>query len=69
MIDTVFDLCVLLLVYLAELFGLTYKAINVWIFVILSPILTVVLVGILIWQQRRIRKLLREIDSLVAGKL
>jgi len=35
MINTVFDACVQLLLYLAELFGTTYKAINVWIFVIL----------------------------------
>jgi hypothetical protein len=69
MIEIVFDLCVQLLLYLAELFGTTYKAINVWIFVSLWPIATLALLGLLIGQQLRIRKLLREIDRSDAGKL
>lgn len=69
MIDRVFDLCVQILLYLAELFGTTYKAINVWIFVILWPLATLALIGLLIWQQLQIRKLLREIERQSAGKL
>lgn len=69
MIEIVFDLCVQVMLYLAELFGTTYKAINVWIFVILWPLATLALIGLLIWQQVRLRRLLREIDRLGTGKL
>lgn len=57
MMDQVFDWCVNVLVYWAGIFGITYKEINVWVFVIIWPILTVVLVAIIGWQARRIRQL------------
>ena len=49
--------CVEVLVYFAGVFGITYKEINVWVFVIIWPILTLALVIWLIIQQRRIRRL------------
>jgi hypothetical protein len=55
--DQIFDGCVNILVYWANLLGLTYKEINVWVFVIIWPILTVLLVSIIVWQQRKIRRL------------
>jgi len=60
MMDEVFDWCVRLLVFLATQFGMTYKEINVWIFVIIWPIITIVLVVWVILQQLRIRRLLNE---------
>jgi hypothetical protein len=57
MIDAIFDLCVLLLVYLAELLGMTYEAINVWIFVIIWPIITLALITIVFVQHVKLRKL------------
>lgn len=57
MINSIFDFCVWLLVVSAEALGMTYKAINVWVFVILWPILTLVLFGIIIIQHLKIRKL------------
>jgi hypothetical protein len=57
MINTIFDACVQLLLLWASWFGITYKAINVWIFVIIWPILTLIMVGIIIWQYLKIRKL------------
>ncbi len=57
MIDAIFDLCVLLLVYLAELLGITYEAINVWIFVIIWPIITLALIAIVFVQHVKLRKL------------
>ena len=57
--DTIFDWCVGVLVYWANVFGITYKEINVWVFVIIWPILTLVLFGIIILQQRKIRELSR----------
>ena len=57
--NQVFDWCVAVLVYWANVFGITYKEINVWVFVIIWPILTLVLVIIIIRQQQRIRQLLK----------
>jgi len=59
MMDQIFDWCVTVLVYWANIFGITYKEINVWVFVIIWPILTLVLVIIIIRQQQRIRQLLK----------
>ncbi|MBI3152340.1 MAG: hypothetical protein HYZ21_09420 [Chloroflexi bacterium] len=57
MMNQIFDWCVAVLIYWANLFGITYKEINVWIFVIIWPILTIALVAIIIRQQQRIRQL------------
>ena len=57
MMDTIFDWCVDVLVYWAGILGITYKEINVWVFVIIWPIVTLVLVAIIFWQRGRIRKL------------
>ncbi len=57
MMDSVFDACVQVLLTLAEWTGMTYKEINVWIFVILWPLLTIGLMIGLIFQRRRIRSL------------
>lgn len=60
MMDQIFDWCVDVLVYGAEILGITYKEINVWVFVIIWPILTMTLVGIIVMQRRIIRKLQKE---------
>jgi hypothetical protein len=60
MMDQIFDWCVNVLVYWAGIFGITYKEINVWVFVIVWPILTVILFGIIVVQQRKIRQLPKE---------
>jgi hypothetical protein len=57
MMDQIFDWCVNVLIYWANLIGITYKEINVWVFVIIWPILTIVLLAVIIWQGRRIRQL------------
>ncbi|MDY0019761.1 MAG: hypothetical protein RBT47_07155 [Anaerolineae bacterium] len=64
MMDRVFDLCVRLLLFLAPRLGMTYKEINVWIFVIVWPIITLVLIATLVVQQIRIRRLRREMEEL-----
>lgn len=58
--DQIFDGCVNVLVYWADIFGITYKEINVWVFVIIWPILTISLIAIIVMQHRKIRKLLQE---------
>jgi len=60
MMDSIFDWCVDLLVYWAGVLGMTYKEINVWVFVIIWPIVTIVLVVIIFLQQRRLRQLLKD---------
>lgn len=59
MMDQIFDWCVNVLVYWAGILGITYKEINVWVFVIIWPVLTALLIGIIVVQQRTIRKLLK----------
>ena len=58
--DQIFDWCVNVLVYWANIFGITYKEINVWVFVIIWPILTIVLVAIIAWQRQRIQQLSKQ---------
>jgi uncharacterized membrane protein YfhO len=38
-----FDICVTILYWIADLTDLTYKEANIWIFVIIHPLLTLVL--------------------------
>jgi len=58
--DAIFDWCVAVLVYFANVFGITYKEINVWVFVIIWPILTLALMALLVIQQIRIQRLQKE---------
>jgi hypothetical protein len=55
--DQIFDWCVRALIYWAGMFGITYKEINVWVFVIIWPVLTIILIGIIVTQQRKIHQL------------
>jgi hypothetical protein len=57
MMDQIFDWCVRVLIYWANIFGMTYKEINVWIFVIIWPILTIIMTVIIVKQWQRIRQL------------
>lgn len=58
--DAVFDWCVAILVYYAGIFGITYKEINVWVFVIIWPIFTLILIASVFIQQIRIQRLLKK---------
>ena len=58
--DQIFDWSVNVLVYWATIFGISYKEINVWVFVILWPILTAILIGIILMQRQAIRRLSKE---------
>jgi hypothetical protein len=55
--DQIFDWCVRVLVYWAAILGITYKEINVWVFVILWPILTIILFAIILKQRQIIQRL------------
>tara|TARA_B100000945_G_scaffold22329_1_gene15880 strand:- start:58 stop:384 length:327 start_codon:yes stop_codon:yes gene_type:complete len=58
-IDAIFRYCVVLLVDVARLLGISYEALNIWVFVIIQPLIIVIL---LIWAlrlRRKIKKLRR----------
>ena len=55
-IDGLFKLCVIFLVDLADLLGLTYEEINIYIFVIIWPCLTLYQTIRIIWLKRIIKK-------------
>ncbi len=57
LIDACFDVCVAILMWLADLFGVSYNTINIWIFCILWPLLTLGLLAIVLRQRREIRML------------
>lgn len=48
----IFDWCVLAMEWLAHRLSLTYKELNVWLFVILHPALTLALAARLWWVTR-----------------
>ena len=52
--EFVFDLCVRILVGIAELTGLTYEQVNVLIFVVLLPLILTGLVARTVWLERRL---------------
>jgi len=56
-VNTIFDWCVELLEYVAPLVGMTYKELNVWLFVIIHPTITLALLLAVIALIRRNRRL------------
>jgi hypothetical protein len=54
-IDFTFDLAVHMLYWTADLFGVTYEEINVYIFVILMPSVTLFSLLFAFWSWRRCR--------------
>ena len=53
--NEVFDICVVILIWIADLFGVTYKEANIWIFVIIEPILFIAILYMIIKQRREIK--------------
>ena len=54
--DQIFDWCVSFLYWLSDLFGMTYKEINVWIFVIIWPLIILVQGLYIIRLKKKLRK-------------
>jgi len=55
LIDFIFKICVIILVDLANLLGLSYEAINIIIFIFLQPGL--ILLFFILWRRERKKKL------------
>ena len=53
-IDAIFRYCVVLLVNVAKALGISYEALNIWVFIIIQPLLIVIL---LVWALRLRRRL------------
>ena len=52
-----FDICVDILYWIAEVFGITYKEANIWIFVIIEPIAFILMAAVIVWQWSRRKSL------------
>ena len=55
--NELFDVCVAILYWISDLTGLTYKEANIWIFVIIHPLLTIVLFYYVIRLRKQIKNL------------
>ena len=52
-----FDVCVAILYWISDVTGLTYKEANIWIFVIIHPLLTIFLFYYVIRLRKQIKNL------------
>jgi hypothetical protein len=56
-IDTLFRLCVVFLVDAAKILGISYEEINIWLFVVIHPLITLVLLFWVMHLRRKIKRL------------
>jgi len=63
LIDYVFKLCVMLLVDLAKVIGISYEELNVWLFVVAMPSLILLQSVYIIVLRRRLKRLSRRGSS------
>ena len=56
-INKVFDLCVDILLYGADILGMTYNEINIWLFVIIQPLIHIIMAAWIFYLIRLNRKL------------
>lgn len=61
----IFDICVKILYWIADITGLTYKQANIWIFVIIHPIITLVLCVIVVWQRKKLREIYKKKNDVI----
>jgi len=61
-IDQTFDWCVELLMWGADLFGISYFEINIWVFCVLWPLFTLALIIAVLYQFKKIRTLKKELN-------
>ena len=55
-IDAIFRYCVVLLVNIAKVLGISYEALNIWVFIIIQPLIILILLGWVLKLRRKIRK-------------
>ena len=62
-IDTIFDWAVIALYQVASVMGITYEEINVWLFCVAWPVVTLVLLYVALSLFRQNRRLRREVRA------
>lgn len=62
LIDAIFKYCVFALVALAKWLGVSYEEVNVWIFVIIWPIITIALIVWIVILRRKVKKLKKQLS-------
>ena len=55
MIDSIFAICVILLEWLGSILGISYQAINVWIFCVAWPLFTVWLIILVLRYRKKLK--------------
>ena len=55
-IDATFRYCVVLLVNVAKVLGISYETLNIWVFIIIQPLLIVFLLGWALRLRRKVNK-------------
>ena len=55
-VDAIFRYCVVLLVNIANALGISYEALNIWVFIIIQPLIILVLLGWVLRLRRKVRK-------------
>ena len=56
-IDYIFMMCVALLTDLAKFLGISYEEVNIWIFVVIWPILTLYMLARIFFLKRKVKLL------------
>ena len=54
-VDAIFRYCVVLLVNIANALGISYEALNIWVFIIIQPLLILILLGWVLRLRQKIR--------------
>ena len=55
--NELFDLCVEILIYISRIFNISYQEANIWIFVIIEPIIFFIMLLYIIHLRKKITKL------------
>ena len=55
-IDAIFRYCVVLLVNVAKALGISYEALNIWVFIIIQPLIILILLGWVLKLRRKVKK-------------
>lgn len=61
--NELFKWCVDFLIWLADVVGMTYEEVNIWIFVIIEPIVFLLMLWMIIRQRRKIRQLKKSLEN------
>ena len=55
-VDAIFRYCVVLLVNIANTLGISYEALNIWVFIVIQPLIILILLGWVLRLRQKVRK-------------